>query len=70
MNETPTDLAQEAAELLEKIRADKKPTKRGIMLCGNALAKSLQLGWNKNQLGSLEIIWWSIHDGNGELINK
>lgn len=58
------------AELLERIRADKKPTKRGVMLCGYAMARCLQLGWSKDALDALEIMWWSIHDGNGEIIRQ
>ena len=63
-------LAQEAAQLLEKIRRDKQPTKRGIMLCGQMMGEMLRLGWKRDQLDSLEILYWSLRDGNGELIKR
>ncbi len=55
-------------ELLEKIRTAKAPSRRGVILCGTAMAECLKLGWSRDALHSLEIIWWSCHDRNGNLI--
>lgn len=60
--------ASDVAAALERIRAAKKPTRRGIMICGQIMAQMLQIGWKPEQLDSLEILFWSVRDGNGEVI--
>ncbi len=61
---------EEASALLDKIRADKKPTRRGIMICGQIMAEMLRIGWKREQLDSLEILFWSCRDGNGEVMQQ
>lgn len=61
-------LAVEAAQALERIRASKNITRRGAMICGQIMAEMLRIGWKKEQLDSLEILFWSVRDGNGEVI--
>lgn len=61
-------LAVEASQALERIRASKNITRRGMMICGQTMAEMLRLGWKKEQLDALEIIFWSCRDGNGEVI--
>lgn len=61
-------LAVEAAQALERIRASKNITRRGAMICGQIMAEMLRIGWKREQLDSLEILFWSVRDGNGEVI--
>jgi hypothetical protein len=65
---TGDGLAEEATQALERIRAAKKPTRRGILVCGQIMAEMLRIGWKKEQLDALEILFWSVRDGNGEVI--
>lgn len=55
-------------EALQGMRELRKPTTRGIMLCTQALGNLLQLGVNKETLDSWEIIFWTTHNGDGELL--
>ena len=57
-------------QALERIRAAKKPTRRGILVCGQIMAEMLRIGWKKEQLDALEILFWSVRDGNGEVIQR
>jgi len=63
-------LRQEAAEVLRKIRIDKQPTKRGILLCGQMMGQMLQLGWDKEDLDTFEIMFWITRDADGRLLNR
>lgn len=58
-----------ASDLLAHVRTEKQPTKQAVVLCGQALARCLQLGWEKDSLNDLEIIWWSCHDRHGNVIS-
>jgi hypothetical protein len=62
-------LREESAEVLRKIRADKQPTRRGILLCGEMMGKILQLGWAKEDLDTFEIMFWITRDADGRLLN-
>ena len=55
-------------QALERIRASKKLTRQGILVCGQIMAEMLRIGWKKEQLDALEIMFWSVRDGNGEVI--
>lgn len=70
MKDWDETLEAERNALLEKIRKEKNPSTKGIVLCGRAMGEMLILGWPKSSLDSLEILWWSMHDGNGNLITK
>lgn len=59
---------QEITAELEKIRALRKPSRRGILLCGEMMGKMLIMGWNKDQLDILEILFWTCRDGDGRVI--
>ena len=66
-----TDIVQdEAAEALRKIRADKQPTRRGILICGEMMGKMLQLGWDKGDLDSFEILFWETRDADGRMLPR
>ena len=79
-NQKPSDKPQEQASLasatcsaadvakhLSDVRAKVRPTRRGIMICGQVMAEMLRLGWHKQQLGSLEILFWSVRDADGRV---
>lgn len=53
---------------LKAIRMEREPTRRGIMLCADMMGKMLKFGWPKDDLDSLEILYWMTRDGNGELL--
>lgn len=61
---TPVEVSAE----LERIRAAKNPTKRGIMICAQTLADMLKVGWRHDQLDSLEILFWACRDRHGDPI--
>lgn len=63
---SPIDLKAE----LERIRAEKKPTQRGVIICGSFMGKMLQLGWKAEDLDALEILFWSVRDRNGRVIGE
>ncbi len=60
---SPTDIQAE----LDRIRAEVKPTRRGIMLCAQMMADMLKLGWKKEDLDSLEILFWKCRDRHGDV---
>lgn len=69
----PTGLADttgsaEVKAALERIRTEKKPTRRGVIVCGTVMAQMLQIGWHSDQLDALEILFWHCRDANGEVI--
>ena len=59
--------ASEVAIHLADVRAKVRPTRRGIMICGQVMAEMLRLGWHKEQLDSLEILFWSVRDADGRV---
>ena len=61
-------IQSEISAALEKVRAAKKPTQRGIVICGQIMGQMLQQGWHKDQLDSLEILFWKCRDANGDPI--
>jgi hypothetical protein len=64
------ELRAEAAEVLRKIRADKQPTRRGILLCGEMMGKMLKLGWDKDDLDSFELMFWITRDADGRMLPR
>jgi hypothetical protein len=64
------ELRAEAAEVLRKIRADKQPTRRGILICGQMMGKMLHLGWDKEDLDSFEILFWATRDADGRMLPR
>jgi len=63
-----TGSADSLSALLERVRADKKPTRRGILVCGQVMGQMLQLGWHKDQLDALELMFWLVRDADGRVI--
>ena len=59
--------AVDVAKELARIRAEVKPTRRGILICGQTMGQMLQLGWHKDQLDALEILFWSVRDADGRV---
>jgi hypothetical protein len=59
--------ASDAAKHLADVRAKVRPTRRGILICGQVMAEMLRLGWHKEQLDSLEILFWSVRDADGRV---
>ena len=55
---------------LQRLRAEKAPTKRGILVCGQVMGQMLQLGWRKDQLDALEILFWAVRDGDGRVLKN
>ena len=60
----------EIAVALDRIRSEKQPTRRGVMICGQAMAQMLMLGWRTHLLDALEILFWSVRDGDGRLLSQ
>ena len=61
------EIEEDLDKLLGKIRAERKPTTRGIMLLTNFLG-CLMLNTsnlNKDQLTSAELLFWLEHNGDG-----
>lgn len=69
-NAMQAELRAEAAEVLRKIRAYKQPTRRGILLCGEMMGKMIQLGWDREDLDTFEILFWATHDADGRMLPR
>lgn len=61
---------EQVREELDRMRAVKNPTRRGVMLCTQMLGQMLQLGWPKETMDSFEILFWATRDGNGEMLKR
>lgn len=59
--------AVDVAKELARIRAEVQPTLRGILICGQTMGRMIQLGWHKDQLDALEILFWSVRDADGRV---
>jgi hypothetical protein len=59
--------AADVAKHLALVRAKVQPTHRGILICGKVMAEMLQFGWHKEQLDSLEILFWCVRDADGRV---
>lgn len=42
-------------------------TKKAIKKCAEWLVYCLEIGWKREQLDTLESLWWRWHDDNGNL---
>jgi len=65
-----TGSADSLSAELERIRAEKKPTRRGILVCGQVMGQMLQIGWHKDQLDALELMFWLVRDADGRVIKN
>lgn len=54
-------------ELKELDLARHDSTLKAKRLCAEWLASCVQIGWPKESLSDLEMIWWRYHDGYGRL---
>lgn len=63
----PEELKKELDEQLTKIRQDRKPTNRGIMLLTSFLGSVMLQGSDlvKEDQDSLELLFWITHNGDG-----
>jgi hypothetical protein len=60
------DIKQELEKVLTKLRADRKPTTRGIMLLTSFLGSlMLTTGDLKDKQDSFEFLFWLTHNGDG-----
>ena len=59
--------AADVAKELARIRSAVNPSRRGILICGQTMGQMLQLGWHKDQLDALEILFWSVRDADGQV---
>ncbi len=44
-----------------------QPTRRAVIACAEWLAFCVRIGWSKDSLDALEILWWKYHDWQGQL---
>jgi hypothetical protein len=58
----------ESKKRLEKVRNEKQPTRVGVHVCGEVMAEMLRLGWRKEDLDDLEILFWSCRDRHGNVL--
>lgn len=54
-------------ETVEEARIRVNPTRDAVVQCGKWLSACLELGWGKQELDFLEVVWWSGHDRFGNL---
>lgn len=45
-----------------------RPTQKAVIACGHWLAACLRFGWRRDDLDSLEALWWKYHDRYGRLV--
>lgn len=48
--------------------AQERATVAALRKCAEWLAYCLRIGWRREQLDSLEAIWWQHHDHTGRLV--
>lgn len=46
----------------------RQQTPKAVRECGYWLAACLQLGWRREDLDFMEMLWWRYHDDQGRLI--
>ncbi len=63
----PAACSADVAKELARVRAEVKPTRRGVMIMADVMGQMLKLGWRKDQLDALEILFWSVRDADGRL---
>lgn len=52
---------------LERVRREVNPTRRGQQVCAEVMAEMLKMGWQKDQLDELEILFWRCRDRHGNV---
>ena len=40
------------------------------MICGQVMGEMIRMGWKREQLDSLEILFWACRDRHGNVISK
>ncbi len=60
-------MTADIAKELDRVRAEVKPTRRGVMVMSDVMGQMLKLGWRKDQLDALETLLWSVRDADGRL---
>lgn len=62
-----TGSAAAIAKELARVRDEVKPTRRGVMIMAETMGQMLKLGWHKDQLDALEILFWAVRDADGRV---
>lgn len=44
-----------------------KPTQKALRVCAEWLVYCLSIGWSREMLDRLQVLWWDYHDEYGRL---